>query len=145
MQTGAIVVFTSCGSTRTEINAGLARLSPRLQLVRSVEGLLVESSRSMTSLFILEGEGGPIIWSDIELEPYTGNYASYRLIRGLVQSFYATLTNLQPVAVEDPEAYATVAPILRGTIESIRAHKSDVIADRLQEVAERLGAYCAQL
>src|SRR4051812_31823130 len=47
--------------------------------------------------------------------------------------------------MEDPQAYATIAPILRRTIESIKACRNEVIASRLQEATEHLGVYFAQL
>lgn len=92
----------------------------------------------MFPLFTAKGKGPLLVLDDAELDLYSGEHVSDRVVRVLVQSFHSSLSSLLPAAMEDPEAYKAVTPALRGTIEGIRARGNDVLADRLQAVLEYL-------
>src|SRR3954463_14787014 len=72
MQTGAMIVFTGCGPTRSGIDASLSISPAALSVFASAKDLPVSP---------------PVTWNDMELEPHTGNSAADRLVRGSVQSF----------------------------------------------------------
>lgn len=131
---GAMVVFTRGDFARPSISVCSNEVPLAPLFSASVEDLLSELCSSVFPLFSAKGKGPLLALNDIESDPYSGEHASDRVVRFLVQSFHSSLSNLLPAAMEDHAAYKAVVPALQGAIEGVRARGDDLATNRLQAV-----------